>query len=397
MEMKYVEDSKTNEKVTETIRELKREMVSRFHPKSIIITGSFGKGEATVFEEGGKIKFLSDCEVLVIPYKWLFNRGKIEVFERDFYRRTGLKVEIWGFIPTLYLLLPFLSKKMCPTIANYDLRYGSKVIHGKDYLERLSDFKKEDISLWEGVRLLLNRMAEALEHFSPENPDEKMLYWTDKIVLACQDALLLSLGEYHPSYKERNRIFMQSLASFEIPSIQTLAKFAIEATNRKLNINPGNRISPSYQINYWFEVRRICDEVFRHVIEKGFNIKFKNYSVFPEKYMNSSLKSYTTLPFNNAVFQNFFRFLKKKIVHYELPTLKMLLKPYIYWDHFIYSSIPLVYFGLENSYQINSNYLNRSAGILRLFGKEIETPNPSLRDWISMKDVVVTYWHQMRL
>ena len=108
--MKYVENPKINEKVAKIIGELKDELVSQFHPKSIIISGSFGKGEATVIEENGKLKFLSDCEVILIPYKWIFNRGKLEKFEQNFYKRTGLKVEIWGFTLTLYLFLPFLSK-----------------------------------------------------------------------------------------------------------------------------------------------------------------------------------------------------------------------------------------------------------------------------------------------
>jgi hypothetical protein len=74
--MKYVEDPKLNEKVAKVIEELKEEIISHLHPESIIITGSFGRGEATVVEEDGKLNFLSDCEVILIPYKWIFSRKK---------------------------------------------------------------------------------------------------------------------------------------------------------------------------------------------------------------------------------------------------------------------------------------------------------------------------------
>jgi hypothetical protein len=148
MEMRYVASPELNEKVAEIIGELKEEVITRFRPKSIIITGSFGRGEAKVVEEGGKLKFLSDCEVILIPYKWIFSRRKLDEFEREFYERTGLKVEIWGFAPTIYLCIPFLSKRMKPLIANYDLKYGSKVVYGKNYLEKIPGFKPEDIPIW---------------------------------------------------------------------------------------------------------------------------------------------------------------------------------------------------------------------------------------------------------
>jgi len=45
----------------------------------------------------------------------------------------------------LTLLFPFLNKRIKPTIASYELKYGSKVIYGKDYLKKIPDFKPEDI------------------------------------------------------------------------------------------------------------------------------------------------------------------------------------------------------------------------------------------------------------
>jgi len=401
--MKYVEDSKLNKKVAKIIEELKEEIVHRFHPESIIISGSFGRGEAVVFEENGKLKFLSDCEVILIPYKWIFSRKKLDEFEQEFYRKTGLKVEISGFTPTLYLTLPFLKNKIKPTIANYDLKYGSKVIYGKNYLDKIPNFKPEDIPLWEGIRLILNRMAEALEHFSPKNPTQEMLFWTDKIVLACQDSLLLLLKEYTPSYRKRNERFLELAEHFEIPCIEMLIKFSIEATKRRLGLSSYS-LSANKMIRYWFEVCRVCDEVFRYVLNKGFNIKFKDYTEFQEKYLSSELKNYTTLPFNNVILQNLFRFFKKVVTKNKLPTLKMVLKP-IHWDHIIYSLIPLVYFSLSEDFEINSKYLNKAVEVLNyLVGirniKDIIINNNnfySFENWNYIKNIVITCWYQMRL
>lgn len=396
MEMKYVEDPKVNKKVAEIIEELKKEIVSHFHPKSIIITGSFGRGEATVIEENGKLRFLSDCEIIIIPYKWVFNRKKLEEFEQGFYKRTGLKVEIWGFTLTLYLTIPFLNRMIKPTIANYDLKYGSKVIYGKNYLDKIPSFKSEDIPLWEGIRLILNRMAESLKYFSPENPTEEMVFWADKIILACQDALLLSISKYTSSVRERNKIFTEFLERFGISCIQTLAEIATEATNRKLNPF-SNNIPPDKRVEYWFQVSRICNEVFRYILKTGCNIEFKDYLEFQEKYISSNIKNYTTLPLGNIILRNYFRFFKKKIVGYEIPTLRMLLRPHVPWDHLIYSLIPLVYFGIEENYKINAKYLKRVSKILSLLGKNVEITNCSLEDWMRARDAVISCWHQMQL
>lgn len=393
MGMKRVEDPNINWKFDEIVEELKEEIVSRFHPRSIILSGSFGRGEATVVEKNGKIKFLSDCEVILIPYKWIFNRRKLNEFERNFHRRTGLKVEIWGFTSTLYLLLPFLNRKIKPTIANYDLKYGSKVIYGKNYLDKIPAFKPENIPLWEGLRLMLNRMAEALEYFSLDNPTDELLFWTDKIVLACQDALLLSIGKYTSSYRERNKVFIESIEQFNISCIQTLAEFATEATNRKLNLIQDN-IPSDKKIKYWFEVNRVCDESFRYILRNGFCIRFGDYLEFQKKYLSSELKIYSTLPFNHTVLQNFFRFFKRKATPNKLPTLRMLLKPYIRWDHMIYSLIPLIYFSLQNN-EINKGYLEGIKKTISLLG--FRSNDYSFEDWNHVKNVVVACWRQMRL
>jgi hypothetical protein len=393
MGMRYVANPELNEKVAEIIEELREEIVSRFRPKSIIITGSFGRGEAKVVEEDGKLRFLSDCEVILIPYKWIFSRRKLDEFERGFYERTGLKVEIWGFAPTIYLCIPLLSKKMKPLIANYDLKYGSKVVYGKNYLEKIPGFTSEDMPVWEGIRLLLNRMAEALEHFSM-NGSYEMVFWCDKIVLACQDALLLTIGRYTPSYRERNRIFIESIEQFDLPCTQTLAKLTTEATNRRLNQSAEMPIDAA---KFWFQVSKICDEVLRYILKECYGIEFKDYVEFQEKYMESILTNYTTLPFNNPILQNLFRFSKKEIVKYKLPTLKMLLRAYVKWDHMLYSYIPLVYFGIQEDYKVNVEYVEKVERLLKKLGYKVEVGDGSLKDWLSVKDAFVACWRQVQL
>ena len=337
-EMKYVENSSINEKVSKIIEDLRDEIISNFHPKSIILTGSFGREEGTVIEENGKLKFLSDCEIAVIPYKYILNRSKINEFKSNFYDRTGLKVGIGGVTLSFYLMIPFINKKMKPTMANYDLKYGSKVIYGKNYLERIPNFKREDIPLWEGIRLLFNRMAEALEHFSFENPNKEMIFWTNKIVLACQDALLLSLGKYHHSYRKRNEMFKSLFSKHfseledELPNLLGLTR---EATERKLN----RGVNVDDPVKYWFDTAKICDKVFRYVIKKDMGIEFRNYLEFQEKYIeNASSRKFI------SIFHNIKTLARIAILSKNIPSIKLLAYIKMPLKHTVYSIIPLTYF-----------------------------------------------------
>jgi len=360
MEMKYVEDPKLNEKVAEIIEELKNEIISHFHPKSIILSGSFGRGEATVIEENGKLNFLSDCEILLVPYKWIFSRKKLDEFEQNFYRRTGLKVEIWG-------LFPCALTRAKPTIANYDLKHGSKILYGKNYLEKIPDFKPEDIPLWEGIRLMLNRMAEALEYFSLENPTTEMIFWTDKIVIACQDALLLSIGKYHPLLRKRSDLFVEYSSIFRKihPKILEIVRRAVK---RKLS-GKTDHCYIDEAISYWYETSEIADKVFRYLIKKYWGIEFRDYLDFHTKYLKKVMRPFLAP-------QNFIKYLKLLML-YKLnnPLPLKSLKSRAPFEHLIYSIIPLAYFDLCGKSDVSEKHLNCVHKVLAYFGVNYE-PNP---------------------
>lgn len=396
-EMKFVENQRINKKVVEIVKKLKEEVITKFHPKSIILSGSFGKGEVTVVEDGGNLKFLSDCEVTIISNKIIFNRDKIKQFSKKFYEKTSLKVVMGGVVMGIYLQLPFLSRKLKPTMENYDLKYGSKVIYGKDYLEKIPNFKPEDIPLWEGIRLLFNRMAESLEHFSVEKPSEEMVFWTNKIVLACQDALLLSMGEYHYSYRKRNEMFQNLFLEHfneledEIPNFLDLT---LEATERKLN----GKKNVDDPIKYWFDTAKICDRVFRFIIGEDMSITFDTYLEFQEKYIehpNIKKKYYRGLS-PNPIYQNLRSAEKMWIFDHKTPTIKLMQKCMIPWAHVVYSMIPIIYFSLSESAKVDKVILKRVRDIIQLFEKKmlLRNPNP-LEEWKYIMEKTVNLWRLM--
>ncbi|MEM2741646.1 MAG: hypothetical protein QXD95_05800, partial [Nitrososphaeria archaeon] len=138
-------------------------------------------------------------------------------------------------------------------------------------------------------------------------------------------------------------------------------------------------------------------EVLRHIVKVGYDIDFSDWLEFQKKYVNLSFKDYTTLPFNSTLFQNFFRFLKKWVVKYDLPNLKMIIKPHIKWDYMLYSHIPLVYFGLQEGYEVNVRYMDRVMLFLKNLGFKINVNSYSFEEWKNVKDAFIACWHQLQL
>ncbi len=393
-EIRYTPDPVLNAWVARVVETLKQELVTQFHPKSIVLAGSLGRGEASVAATGDRLEFRSDAEVIIIPNWHVFTQGRLKQFGEDFYQRTGLRVSLSGVILSFELLLPCLARKIRPTIDSYDLKYGSTVIYGKNYLNRIGDIQPESIPVWEGIRLLFNRMAEALELF-PRGAEPSLVYQLDKITLACQDSLLLLLHRYNPSWRERNRLFEQVFPehfAHLAPRVPDLLALTQEATRRKLNGN----VSVEPHPELWFDTGRVCDHIFRYVIEKGTGIIIKDYLDFQQRYMAyPGLKEYIRLPFGNPVCQNLWSSLRWLSLSHALPPVYLMGKLRTRWAHLIYSTIPLIYFGRLPGNEIAEPYLNRVLDVIAsIEGRKITYRRP-LEGWEYARRQVIDYWHKM--
>ena len=280
-----------NPRVVETIDNIIGEIVSHFHPRSIILTGGFGRNEASVIDDGGELEFLSDFEVLMAS-RWPISRRAIKELAAELSRKSGMEIVLqdsirfrlysWTCIPAV-----LLSKLWRPSIAFYELKHGSRIAFGENILKRLPDIGPQDIPLWEGIRLMLNRMAGALECVAlDEHERDKSIYWINKVLFACQDALLLSLKQYHYSYRERNSIFRESFPRHFKELHNRLPHFlplVSKATDHKLK--PARDNYSQQVTRLWFDTAEICDAVFKYVIEKDMGITFDNHLEFQESYL----------------------------------------------------------------------------------------------------------------
>jgi len=267
----------------------------RMEPQAIILRGSFGRGEGSVYVQGRNISFLSDYEIEVIAdspkYRGLLKQLSSQL-SRNLQVETSLRWQRPDFL-TRERVGPVTIGPAEPTISMYELRYGSRTLYGQDLFKDAPEVKTSDITLDCGLFLILNRMAESLDHMQPVNGTDysKMapFYWVNKTILACLEALLLLWGQYHYSYEERGRRFSSTAPedlNFMGQDSAELLRIAARATEYKLR--PRLELYPESLRETWEETYPIIDQVLRHYIASYPGFPITDYADFPELFLNAT-------------------------------------------------------------------------------------------------------------
>lgn len=391
----YSTHTTINNEANQAVDYVASEIVRLFRPRSIFLTGSFGRGEVTAVVVGGKVEFLSDCEVCIISLRCL-PRAKVAQLARNVKERFNLELSVYGLKISLYLILPGMSRWIKPTMQNYDLRYGSKKIYGKNYLTKIPNFRPEDIPFWEGLRLMFNRMAEGLKYLSVnDEPDSMSVYWLYKIVLACQDTILLSLNNYAPSYRARNLTFQEIFPKYFPDLNAALPEFlpiTQEATSFKLtgtvhNDNPDRHLQS--------KVIQICDQVFRWAINRKTGIDFYDHIEFQKSYLGELMTktgNYFVFP---TLLQNIGSFIEMLFVKRSYISLKLMSRIYLPWRHTVYSLIPLIYFARTPQGDLNTSYLNQARKVLSLFKDLERQKDDALAEYKYLRQETISLWYAL--
>ncbi|MFQ5873658.1 MAG: hypothetical protein ACE5JL_07640 [Dehalococcoidia bacterium] len=391
--------------VDEAIDNCISEIVSHFCPRSIILTGSFGRGEASFIDEEDRVRWLSDCEMLILSDRPL-PKSKIRPLLSSLSTKTGINIVGSGsFLLRLYCWVPIppplwrLVWK--PSIPRYELKHGSTVVFGENILERIPDIKVSDIPLWEGIRLMLNRMAGALEYFPLAHtgaPRLESIYRITKVILASQDALLLSLRRYHPSYEARNTMFQELFLHRFGELGEKLPRFADLATKATaFKLRPEKNAYPGDLMELWFDASDVCDLVFRHVIDRDMNFTFDTYAEFGAKYLgHPKLSKYYLGVIPVPVLQNCITALKMmKSQSYRFPSTRLLASFGTMWKHVVYSVVPLVYFGVSRQGVTGEGRIRHARETIALF-KSLTSPAPDTVDeWRYLREQVTDLWHKV--
>jgi len=395
-----LENPLIDDEIDKILNSLANQIVGVFHPESIILSGSFGRGEGSVLYQNDNAKIISDFEIGVISKKYYKRLLCREVSQR-ISRKLNIDLTLNFYLPSRFTknkATNFSGRNRHLTIDQYELRYGSKLLYGKDYISEMKDYSAKDIPIWEGLRLTFNRIAESLEYFPP-NGDKSKTYmlkkWIYKTILACSDVLLISLGRYHflcrvrlgnliSAYKNH----LQDLFSDSVPEFPDLVR---RATLFKLKPNVSHNENLE---RLWFQTTTICDIVLRYAVKKDMEFEYLDYIDFQEKYLRHPnlrkkyFREFTGFPW----YQN--------VVHLgrmgqQLKVNKVKKSSCLFLGvslvHLLYATIALLYFGLESMHEFDKEYLRKAENNLRLI-TSFQSSGRHQTEWLEAKYLAVALW-----
>lgn len=213
--------------------------------KSLVLTGSLARNEATICDSGSGAVVLGDAEFLLIFHDAfrLPSAHAIVDLERTAERAldaSGIRCRV-----TFSAAYPRYLSRMRPHIFAFELRSCGKVVTGdREILALIPDFDPRSIPREDAWRLLSNRIVEQCAMLADQQDGADVLsqswaYATVKLYLDMAASWLVFMGAYAPTYKERERR-VEELARRRPAGIQPfpLEEFASDvkrATDFKLN------------------------------------------------------------------------------------------------------------------------------------------------------------------
>lgn len=173
---------------------------------SIILTGSFGRGEPTyTVDASGQIHLKSDVEIALI-YPDTAKKGKVDVLidavSKEFIEDLNLMAINEKRLRKAYNFNCSIVIPKYKTIFTYDLFNGSKTVWGHDFIGE-KEMVLADVDPYEAKRLVANRIGELIYLLNTSDSSQKECLrkqWKGKLVLAIVSAWLICEGSYVSSY-----------------------------------------------------------------------------------------------------------------------------------------------------------------------------------------------------
>lgn len=251
---------------------------------SIILTGGFGREEGSVIIEDEKIRPLNDYDILLVSEKYphLYNKAKILSLSGNISKSITSKLGITVDISSIFYNE---LKKLPSSIFNYETKYGSKILWGKNVIKEMPNYDAENIPLFEGIILLFTRIYALLYGHPKYKPKELVTIQSTKALHACCEALLLLSKNYHYSYFERNRIF-KNIFSTEFPEIYEKFPYMEEMVDKaiKFKLRPDYSLFPDSE-KLWKETCKIFIFIFKYYFKKYYRVDSDNLEDIISKFL----------------------------------------------------------------------------------------------------------------
>lgn len=176
---------------------------------SVVLTGSFGRGEPTyTIKDNGEVQLKSDVEIALIYSKYIAKSEIVNLintvsseFDEDL---NMMPITEKRIINAHNFNFSFKEPKY-KTIFTFDLYNGSYTVWGHDYIKQKKVLLNE-IDIYEAKRIVANRIAELnylLNTTKSIESEYLRMQWKSKVILSIGSAWLLCEGKYSSSYKKQ--------------------------------------------------------------------------------------------------------------------------------------------------------------------------------------------------
>lgn len=389
------------EEVVETLRE----SVSGI--RSIILAGSFGKGEGSVFVDSLEVKPLRDFDLVIIFRKKAPPMNLIKNIQVQLQHRfCSMKVRdeyhlMNNLIPEIKVTT--LEKiNSLPDISTYDLK-KCKVLYGEDIRPKIK-WKLRDLPLRTNARALFQKAIALIGAFHikylngqmPPHLKDSFLRETSRAYIEICVGLCLLAKQYNWSCIQRletlRQIYRNEFSDLyeRIPDlvdkIETSTRYKLDPANNRINAN---------LLDYWFETRDDLGEVMKYYFSKYLNMSFRNWMQFAVSLERNLTREYY-LPVINALLKN--RGLPRNYFVLKLLNLLFNIKENIEYSKLafrdrkisipllygtaspaikVFSTTPLILFSINRDRTINFEYVDialRKLEFVKLGNKKHENP-----------------------
>ncbi|HLC55055.1 MAG TPA: hypothetical protein VJJ75_00820 [Candidatus Nanoarchaeia archaeon] len=255
-------------------------IVQELNPLSVLMFGSFGKGEGTILN---RKDLFNDFDIYIITERKIpdseldrvgkkasaaIGMGGGEFIETD---GTGYQRKKFFHVDLRAILLKDLPK-LKPTTRTYEIKHSTQLLHGKDYRD-IIDISEKDLPLSEGWRHMINKSCLLLLAMDEQRlkgkfrKDEKLIaiYYALKTFMACAEALLLLRKRFSGTYRGRAALFKKAYGK-EMPKLARQVEFA---TKIKCDFQPA-KIKDA--VEFWKAARDAMYFTIRYMAQSDLKI-----------------------------------------------------------------------------------------------------------------------------
>jgi len=390
--------------------------------RSILLSGSFGRGEGSVEIVNNKVTPLKDFDIYVIVNK-IPSQSCKDLLNKKISLNLGLPVnptsKFAGFHVDVSFYTEFLLRSY-PDIVRWELKHASLLRYGED-ARFIIPWKIEDIPLFNGLRFLFEKATGLTAYFSNEyvingsigeEKSKLLIYECYKTYVEIVSVLCLAMGCYEPSYKTRLALFRKKIKQ-ELPDLYKkapkLEEYAAKGTEFKLKPRFGNVEENISEL--WFQTRDTLCEVLKYYFRKSLNVEVNSFTASYEELRKAMAYQYykpfvrallATLGFHNEfltktmnqlflMYQKLgtvLRLVRKERTLYLRPIFQ-LQSPLMT----VYLTSILVLLSLKRSGEVDAYY---SQEALKNLSKVIPLKTERVTSWNDLRDLYVKAYEMHR-